>query len=256
MKRHSQPIHACLAAAASLLAATALLVAPSPAGAASYGLNAPPTARITAPAGQVYVGDTVTFSGAESSDPDGQVAGYAWSASGASVTGSAASKTAAVSFTQAGTAKITLTVTDNGVLNGLLNPILGPQLTETGTTTKDVKVIVRPNRAPVFTTFRGPNSAPTAYFVGNNIGFTDPDGDDVDIVTISCSGCRGTASIFNNSSGAGVPNAEQREGFVVNTPCFQQNIGVNVTIDDRHGHQATINRTITIYNGGFRGNCP
>ena len=256
MTRHSPSLHAFFAVAATAVATAALLVAPSPAGAASYGLNAPPTAKITGPAGQVYVGDTVTFSGAESSDPDGQVAGYAWSATDAALTSSNAAKTATFSFPKAGTARITLTVTDNGVLNGLLNPIIGPQLTESGTTTKNVNVIVRPNRAPVFTTFRGPNSAPTAYFVGNNVGFTDPDGDDVDIVSVTCSGCRGTPSYFNNSSGAGTPNAEQREGFLVNTPCYQQNIGVNITIDDRHGHQATINRTIIVYNGGFRGDCP
>lgn len=256
--RHPSSVRHLVGLAAALLVVTAVAV-PTSAQADSLGLNKAPTARITAPAGQVYAGDTLTYSGAASSDPDGQVAAYAWTASGVgSVQGTAGAQTASITFSRPGTATISLTVTDNGLLNGALNPLLDPlvgrQFAEKGSTSITVNVVARPNRAPVVTSFGGPNSAPTAYFVGNNLGFTDPDGDDVDIVRVDCTNCRGPDTIVNNATNAGTTK-EQREGFTMNTPCYPTNIGLLVTIDDKHGHQVTAYRTIVIYTGGQRGPC-
>ena len=252
--RHSRTPRSLMAAAAAVVVAVALVAAPSPAGAATsleIG-NTAPTAKITYPSGQVYAGDTVTFSGTESSDRGGKIEAYAWSVSGpGAVKGSASGQTAAVTFSQPGTVKVTLTVTDNGLLNGLLTPLLGPQQVKSATTSVSIKAIARPNRPPVITHFVGSNAAPTAYFISNSVGFKDPDGDDVDIVSISCANCRGEATFSNgNTSGIGVPDGQQFGSFFARTPCYQQNIGINFTIDDGHGHQVTGNRTIVVYNGG------
>ncbi|MCW2787649.1 MAG: hypothetical protein JWP74_4166 [Marmoricola sp.] len=209
-------------------------------------LNKPPTARITGQTSGIFVGDTITYSGTGSSDPGGKIAGYAWSATAkGAVVGSATASTAAVTFTAAGTTTISLTVTDNGLLNGLF----GPVMVQKATTTLDVTVKVRPNGPPVFGAPGPQISAPTGYFASGSVAYTDPDGDDVDITKVVCSGCVGTPSIYNNSTNAGVPNALQHGGFSVNTACYPRNIGLEITISDGHGHEATTYRSIVVYQG-------
>ena len=77
--------------------------------------NQAPDGTITAPSGNVTVqaGQSVTFGGS-GTDPDGTVAGYAWSFPGGSPASSGAQNPGAVTFATAGTYTVTLTVTDNG----------------------------------------------------------------------------------------------------------------------------------------------
>jgi len=75
-------------------------------------LNQPPTAAISGPA-TVAVSQTVQFDGSGSSDSDGTIVNYAWDL-GDGNTGSGITATHA--YTQAGSYKVTLTVTDDGGL--------------------------------------------------------------------------------------------------------------------------------------------
>ncbi|HEX2220775.1 MAG TPA: PKD domain-containing protein, partial [Gemmatimonadales bacterium] len=77
--------------------------------------NQAPNGTITAPTGDVtiQVGQSVTFGGS-GTDPDGTIAGYAWSFPGGSPASSSARNPGAVTFATAGTYTVTLTVTDNG----------------------------------------------------------------------------------------------------------------------------------------------
>lgn len=72
--------------------------------------NQLPTARI-APLTGASVGQTVSFDGSASSDPDGQISSYSWSISG--VPGTLSGARPSFTFTAAGTYTVSLTVTDN-----------------------------------------------------------------------------------------------------------------------------------------------
>jgi nucleoid-associated protein YgaU len=72
--------------------------------------NQPPKAVISGPTSGL-VGETLKFSGAGSTDPDGRIASYAWDF-GDGTTGSGVDVTH--SYKAAGTYKVTLTVTDDG----------------------------------------------------------------------------------------------------------------------------------------------
>ena len=75
------------------------------------GGNQPPSASFTSGA----TGFTATFDGSGSSDPDGSIAGWAWSfGDGATATGATTSRT----YAAPGTYAVTLTVTDNGGATG------------------------------------------------------------------------------------------------------------------------------------------
>jgi PKD repeat protein len=72
--------------------------------------NQPPKAVISGPTSGL-VGETLSFSGANSSDEDGRIASYAWNfGDGATDSG----KDVTHSYSTAGSYKITLTVTDDG----------------------------------------------------------------------------------------------------------------------------------------------
>jgi PKD repeat protein len=78
-----------------------------------WAANQPPTAVISGPTSGL-VGQTLTFSGSGSSDPDGQIVSYAWDLGD----GTTASKAkVSHSYNAAGTYQVTLTVTDNGGLS-------------------------------------------------------------------------------------------------------------------------------------------
>jgi len=235
---------------AAFASALALVAMPTAANAdAPLGLNKAPTARITGSAAGLYVGDTATFSGETSSDPGGKIVAYSWTVSAnGEIVGSSTAKTVGVKLAKTGTVTVTLVVTDNGALNGLL----GSTMVQQGTASVSFKATARPNGAPVFGKPDPQETAPHAYFRSFGISFSDPDGDNVDIVKVECPNCPGTPVIYNNANNVGVPNAVQREGFTINTPCLPFNVGYDVTIDDRHGHQATIHKTLVVYSGPFR----
>ncbi len=73
------------------------------------GANQPPTAVITGPTTGV-VGTSLAFSGAQSTDPDGSIASYAWNFGDGQTRAGA---TVANSYSAAGTFIVRLTVTDN-----------------------------------------------------------------------------------------------------------------------------------------------
>jgi nucleoid-associated protein YgaU len=72
--------------------------------------NQPPRAVISGPTSG-SVGENLSFSGANSTDPDGRIVSYAWNF-GDGTTGSGVNVTH--SYKAAGTYKVTLTVTDDG----------------------------------------------------------------------------------------------------------------------------------------------
>jgi len=76
----------------------------------SVSENRPPTAVISGSTSG-SVGETLSFSGADSTDPDGRVVSYAWDF-GDGTTGGGRDVTH--SYKAAGTYKVTLTVTDDG----------------------------------------------------------------------------------------------------------------------------------------------
>ncbi len=99
--------------------------------------NQAPTATITSPAGAVTIsaGQSVTFAGT-ASDPDGTIAGYAWTFGGGSPAGSAAQNPGAVTFAAAGVYTVSLTATDNlgatsaaATVTVTVNPALGVSIT-------------------------------------------------------------------------------------------------------------------------------
>jgi len=75
--------------------------------------NQPPTAVISGPTSGV-VGQTLNFSGADSTDKDGRIVSYVWDF-GDGTTGSGVSVTHV--YNAAGSYKVTLTVTDDGGLS-------------------------------------------------------------------------------------------------------------------------------------------
>jgi YD repeat-containing protein len=78
--------------------------------------NQPPTASFTAAPNPVVVGQSATFNGSSSSDPDGTIAKYEWDfdANGTYETNAGASASTTHSFTTSGTINVGLRVTDNG----------------------------------------------------------------------------------------------------------------------------------------------
>ncbi|MDD5778550.1 MAG: PKD domain-containing protein [Candidatus Thermoplasmatota archaeon] len=72
--------------------------------------NAPPAASFTYSPPNPQAGETISFDGSGSSDPDGSIASYSWSFGDE---GSASGRTAQHSYAAEGTYTVTLTVTDN-----------------------------------------------------------------------------------------------------------------------------------------------
>ncbi|HDS59478.1 MAG TPA: PKD domain-containing protein, partial [Thermoplasmatales archaeon] len=72
--------------------------------------NAPPAASFTYSPPNPQVGETISFDGSGSSDPDGSIASYSWNFGDE---GSTSGRTAQHSYAAEGTYTVTLTVTDN-----------------------------------------------------------------------------------------------------------------------------------------------
>jgi PKD repeat protein len=124
--------------------------------------NQAPTANANGPY-NAQVGDTINFSGAGSSDPDGTIVAYDWDFGDGS-TGTGANPTHA--YGAAGTFTVTLTVTDDG----------SPALTGTAITTATITDAPPPNQAPTADP-NGPYSAQVGDTINfNGSGSSDPDG--------------------------------------------------------------------------------
>ena len=78
--------------------------------------NYAPTAALTATPNPVVIGQTVTFNGSGSTDPDGTIAKYEWDldANGTFERNSGATPTTTTTYATAGTRSVVLRVTDNG----------------------------------------------------------------------------------------------------------------------------------------------
>jgi PKD repeat protein len=124
-----------------------------------WAANQPPTAVISGPTSGL-VGQTLTFSGSGSSDPDGQIVTYAWDL-GDGTTASAVE--VSHSYNAAGAYQVTLTVTDNGGLSDSATQTV--QVTE--------PVAKQPPMASIVGQMRG-LVGQTLTFSGS--GSTDPDG--------------------------------------------------------------------------------
>ncbi len=91
----------------------------------------PPTARFSFNPGSPQVGDSVTFDGGNSSDPDGTIDRYEWRVDGSQF---ATGRTTSRTFNSAGSFTVTLKVTDNDGLSD--------------STSKTVTVAEEPNEPP------------------------------------------------------------------------------------------------------------
>jgi hypothetical protein len=124
--------------------------------------NQPPSASFTVSPNPVPTGQTVTFNGAASSDPDGTIANYKWDLDGNGTfetdTGSTATVTR--SYSSAATVTVGLRVTDNAGA--------------TGETTRNLAVT---NRLPTASVTVSPNPAVAGEVVSfNGSASSDPDG--------------------------------------------------------------------------------
>ena len=150
--------------------------------------NQAPTADPNGPY-SAQVGDTINFSGAGSSDPDGSIVAYDWDF-GDGNTGTGANPTHA--YGAAGTFTVTLTVTDNG----------SPALTDTSTTTATITAVPPPNQAPTANA-NGPYSAQVGAPINfSGAGSSDPDGSIVAYSWDFGDGNTGTGTNATHSYGA------------------------------------------------------
>ncbi|WP_336000912.1 PKD domain-containing protein [Halorientalis halophila] len=128
------------------------------AGDGDTGGNAEPTADATSSEETVSVGDSVTFNGSASSDPDGSITSYEWSfGDGASATGAVVSHT----YDEPGAYTARLTVTDDSGAESI----------------DSVTVFVEGNEAPI----ASPSASATTVEPDQSITFdgsgsSDPDG--------------------------------------------------------------------------------
>jgi len=118
--------------------------------------NLPPTAVISGPT-RGLVGETLSFSGADSADEDGRIVSYTWDL-GDGTTGSGVDVTHA--YKAAGSYQVTLTVTDDGGLSD--SAIQNVQVNE-------------PNLPPTAVI-----SGPTSGLVGETLSFSGADSADED----------------------------------------------------------------------------
>lgn len=117
----------------------------------------PPAAAYAVSTSSPLTAQSVTFDGSASSDPDGSIAGYAWSfGDGATATGA----TPAHAWSRAGTYAVTLTITD-----------------DSGSTASSSQVVTVGDRAPTVVFAGTPRSPRTGQTVRFNAGSSfDPDG--------------------------------------------------------------------------------
>jgi YD repeat-containing protein len=124
--------------------------------------NRLPSASFTLTPNPVVSGNSVSFNGSGSTDPDGTIAKYEWDfdGNGSYETSTGATATTTKTFATAGSVTVGLRVTDN---NG-----------GTATTTRALTVS---NRAPTASFIATPNPVPTGTAVNfNAAGSSDPDG--------------------------------------------------------------------------------
>ncbi|MCX6099700.1 MAG: PKD domain-containing protein, partial [Candidatus Bipolaricaulota bacterium] len=122
--------------------------------------NQPPTASFTVSPSPALVGQTVTFNGTGSVDPDGAIVAYTWSfGDGMTSSGSSASH----AYAAAGTYTATLTVQDN--------------TGATASTTRSVVVSAPSNQPPVASFTLSPSTTQPGVTVSMNASASyDPDG--------------------------------------------------------------------------------
>jgi YD repeat-containing protein len=124
--------------------------------------NRLPTASFTATPNPVVSGNSVSFNGSGSTDPDGTISKYEWDfdGNGSYETSTGATATTTKVFATAGNVTVGLRVTDNS-----------------GGTATTTKALTVSNRAPTASFTATPNPVPTGTAVSfNGAGSTDPDG--------------------------------------------------------------------------------
>jgi PKD repeat protein len=130
---------------------------------ASYGTNRRPVARFTSTPNPAKPGQTVTFNGSTSSDPDGTITKYEWDldGNGSYETNSGSTPTVTKSYATEGNVDVNLRVTDN----------------QTGVDTETHTVNIVANQAPTAAVTATPNPlilGQTAQLSAS--GSNDPDG--------------------------------------------------------------------------------
>ncbi len=183
--------------------------------------NRAPTASFTLTPNPVVSGNSVSFNGSGSSDPDGTVVKYEWDFDGNGTyetsTGSVATTTK--SFATAGSVTVGLRVTDN---NG-----------GTATTTRALTVS---NRAPTASFTATPNPVPTGTAVSfNGAGSSDPDG----TVTKYEWDLDGNGSYETNTGSVATTSK---------TYATAANVTVGLRVTDNLGATATTSKALTVQN--------
>jgi PKD repeat protein len=183
--------------------------------------NRLPTASFTLTPNPVVSGNSVSFNGSGSSDPDGTIAKYEWDfdGNGSYETSTGGTATTSKTFPTAGNLTVGLRVTDN---NG-----------GTATTTRALTVS---NRAPTASFTATPNPVPTGTAVSfNGAGSTDPDGTlakyewDLD-----------ANGSYETNTGATATTTK--------TYATAANVTVGLRVTDNIGATATTTRALTVQN--------
>lgn len=172
--------------------------------------NRPPTASFTYSPSSPSVGETVSFDGSDSSDPDGSIVSYSWDFNNDGVE-DATGATPSTSFGSSGSHTVSLTVTDD---DGA-----------THTTSQTISVA---NSSPTIDSFSCDDPKLTFNTITCSVSASDPDGDNL---TYSWGG----AFSGNGSS--------QSESF-----SDDGRYPVSVTVSDGNGGSASTSDSVTVNN--------
>lgn len=178
--------------------------------------NQPPTAIINGPT-KGLVGELLTFNGSSSSDPDGLISSYAWNFGD----GTTANRVnVSHSYSQVGSYKITLTVTDDDGLSdtSIYTLLIGEP---------------NPDQGPV-AVINGPTSA----LVGETVIFDSGSSYDPDGTIVSYAWDFGDADLLKSAE-----SGESAMAHVYNTPGTYQ---VTLTVTDNSGLSNTAKHPIRI----------
>lgn len=192
--------------------------------------DVPPTGVISSPSTNVTItaGQSISFDGSGSSDPDGTISAYSWTFPGGSPSTSSLQIPGNVSYSSAGSFTATLTVTDNA---GLTDPT-PPTRTITVNPAPDFSISASPSSQ---STAQGGN-APYTVSIGALNGFTDT-------VNFSVSGLpSGASASFVPASVAGSGSSTLTVTTSASTPVGSYTLNImGATAKLSHSVSVTLN---------------
>ena len=187
----------------------------------------PPTGVISSPSTNVTItaGQSVSFDGSTSNDPDGTITAYSWTFPGGNISTSSLATPGNVTYSSAGSFTATLTVTDNA---GLTDPN-PPTRTITVNPGPDFSISASPSSQSAT---QGANAGYTVSVAALN-GFTDT-------VNFSASGLpSGASASFMPTSVAGSGSSTLTVTTSASTPVGTYTLGIT-------GATATLSHTVNV----------